>query len=127
MSWEDLMSEIHGRLPDGTWVRGVEVFRRLYSAVGWGAVVSLSRLPLIRGMLDFGYRVFARNRLRLTGRCTPCEKSCRLDNRQAPKSTLGRSARTYRIAGAERAAAAAAGNGSAGSRVPAERALPKWQ
>lgn len=26
---ERLMSEIHGRLPDGTWVAGVEVFRRL--------------------------------------------------------------------------------------------------
>lgn len=30
---EKLMAEIHGRLPDGTWVTGVEVFRRLYTAV----------------------------------------------------------------------------------------------
>ena len=28
------MSEIQGRLPDGTWVSGVEVFRRIYSAIG---------------------------------------------------------------------------------------------
>lgn len=64
-----LMAEIHGRLPDGAVIRGVEVFRRLYSAVGWGPLVRLSRLPGIRLGLDVAYRVFARHRLRLTGRC----------------------------------------------------------
>ena len=28
-----LLAEIHGRLPDGTWLQGVEVFRRMYAAV----------------------------------------------------------------------------------------------
>lgn len=65
-----LMAEIHGRLPDGTWIVGVEVFRRLYAAVGLGPLVCITRWPGIRGMLDFGYRVFARNRLKLTGRCS---------------------------------------------------------
>ena len=68
--YETLMTEIHGRLPNGTWVQGVEVFRRLYAAVGFGPIVMLTRLPLIRQILDIGYRVFARNRLRLTGRCS---------------------------------------------------------
>lgn len=67
---EALMAEIHGRLPDGSWIRGVEVFRRLYVAFGWGPLVALSRWPGIRQLLEFGYRVFARNRLRWTGRCT---------------------------------------------------------
>lgn len=67
---ETFMSEIQGRLPDGTWVSGVEVFRRLYAAVGLGPLVWLTRLPLIRRLLDWGYGVFARNRLRLTGRCS---------------------------------------------------------
>ena len=65
-----LMDRIHGRLPDGTLVEGVEVFRRLYAAVGFGPLVALTRLPGISHLLDAGYRVFARNRLRLTGRCT---------------------------------------------------------
>jgi predicted DCC family thiol-disulfide oxidoreductase YuxK len=69
-----LMAQMHGRLPDGTWLQGVEVFRRLYAAVGFGPLVLLSRLPLISQLLDWGYAVFARNRLRLTGRCTA--KSC---------------------------------------------------
>ncbi len=67
---EDLMAEIHGRLPDGQWIVGVEVFRRLYAAVGLGPLVFLSRAPVISHGLELAYRVFARNRLRLTGRCS---------------------------------------------------------
>lgn len=68
-TYEDLMARIQGRLPDGTWIEGVEVFRRLYSAVGFGPVVWVTRLPVISQLMTIGYRVFARNRLRLTGRC----------------------------------------------------------
>lgn len=71
---QELMAQIHGRLPDGTLVRGVEVFRHLYSAVGWTWPVALTRLPVVRPLLDAGYRVFAKNRLRLTGRSDACEK-----------------------------------------------------
>lgn len=71
---DELMAEIHGRLPDGTLIDGVEVFRRLYGAVGWGWLVAPTRLPLIRQGLDLAYRYFARYRLRLTGRCdTQCK------------------------------------------------------
>ena len=65
----ELMARIHGRLPDGSWIEGVEVFRRLYAAIGFGPLVSVTRWPLVRQVLDVGYRVFARYRLRLTGRC----------------------------------------------------------
>ena len=68
-SREDLMARIHARLPDGTWLESVEVFRQLYTRLGFGFLVRLSRLPGIAQLLDWGYRVFARNRLRLTGRC----------------------------------------------------------
>lgn len=64
-----LLAEIHGRLPDGSLIRGVEVFRRLYAAVGWGWLVAVTRWPGVRHALEFGYRIFARHRLRLTGRC----------------------------------------------------------
>ena len=69
LSWETLMDRIHGRLPDGTLVEGVEVFRRLYAAVGFGPLVALSRLPGVSQLLDLAYHAFAKNRLRLTGRC----------------------------------------------------------
>jgi predicted DCC family thiol-disulfide oxidoreductase YuxK len=73
-SHDELMARMHGRLPDGTWVQGGEVFRRMYGAVGFRRLAAISRWPLVRQILEAGYVVFARNRLRLTGRCTT--KSC---------------------------------------------------
>ena len=72
-SYGQLMGEIHGRLPDGTWIKGVEVFRRLYHAIGWTWIVAVSRWPLISNLLNWGYGVFARRRLFLTGRLDSCE------------------------------------------------------
>jgi predicted DCC family thiol-disulfide oxidoreductase YuxK len=74
VSQQALMERIHGRLPDGTLLVGVEVFRRLYGSVGFGWIVSLTRLPGVAGLLDAGYGWFARRRLRLAGRCA--EGSC---------------------------------------------------
>ena len=45
LTHDELMARMHGRLPDGALIEGVEVFRRLYAAVGFGPVVALTRLP----------------------------------------------------------------------------------
>lgn len=74
--FEQLMAEIHGRLPDGRWVKGVEVFRRLYSAVGLGPLVSVTRWAGIEQVLDAAYAAFARRRLRWTNRC---DANCRVE------------------------------------------------
>ncbi len=68
---EALMSQLHGRLPNGRWLTGVEVFRRMYQAAGFGWLVAITRLPGLSHALGAAYRLFARNRLRLTGRCHP--------------------------------------------------------
>ena len=68
-TWDQLMDRIRGRLADGTPVEGVEVFRQLYGAVGLAPLVALTRLPGVRQLLDIAYEKFAKNRLRLTGRC----------------------------------------------------------
>ena len=74
VDWDSFMRRIHARLADGSWIRGVEVFRRLYAAVGFGPLVWLSRAPGLSALLDFGYEKFAANRLKWTGRCTDaCE------------------------------------------------------
>jgi predicted DCC family thiol-disulfide oxidoreductase YuxK len=65
----EFMDRIHARLPDGSWLEGVEVFRRLYAAAGFGALVAPTRLPGVSHALEWAYRVFARNRMRWTGRC----------------------------------------------------------
>jgi predicted DCC family thiol-disulfide oxidoreductase YuxK len=73
-----LMSQIRAKLPDGTWIEGVEVFRRLYSAIGFGLLVSLTRLPGVKWLLDVAYGYFAKNRLRFTGRCQTVNSSCQI-------------------------------------------------
>src|SRR3954468_14103404 len=45
LTFEALMDRIHGRLPDGRVVEGVDVFRRLYAAVGFRRLAAFSRLP----------------------------------------------------------------------------------
>lgn len=67
--WPALMARIHGRLPDGTILQGVEVFRRLYAAVGFRKLAAATRLPGVTQLLDFSYTLFAKNRLKFTGRC----------------------------------------------------------
>jgi hypothetical protein len=74
---DELMGHIHGRMGDGAFIEGVEVFRQLYAAVGFAPVVALTRVPGVSHALDFGYRVFAKNRLKWTGRCEP-NGACRV-------------------------------------------------
>ena len=74
VGWDALMARIHGRLPDGTLIQGVEVFRQVYRAIGMRRLVALSRLPVVAQLLELFYRVFAASRLRLTGRCA--DRAC---------------------------------------------------
>ena len=64
-----LMDRIHGRFPDGRWIEGVEVFRQIWTALGWSWLVFPTRLPGISHGLNLAYGLFAKNRLKLTGRC----------------------------------------------------------
>ena len=61
-------ARIHGELPDGTIVEGVDVFVHLYEALDRGWLVRPARWRGLRPLLDRAYLWFARNRLRLTGR-----------------------------------------------------------
>ena len=78
-----LMKRIHARLPSGELIEGVEVFRRLYAAVGFPRLVAMTRLPVVSHGLDLAYKVFAKNRLRLTGRCAKTDDgSCSVAGRE---------------------------------------------
>ena len=79
--WSAMMARIHARLADGTLVEGVEVFRRIYALLGFGPLVAVTRLPGLSHLLDAGYAWFARNRMRLAGRCE--DGSCGLPGRSA--------------------------------------------
>jgi predicted DCC family thiol-disulfide oxidoreductase YuxK len=67
-----VMGTIHGVAADGTLITGMEVFRRAYAAVGYGWTLAWTGWPGVRWVCDAGYRLFAKYRLRLTGR-SACE------------------------------------------------------
>lgn len=105
----ELMASLHARLPDGTWLTGVDSFRAVYAAVGLRRLVALSRLPGVSWALDRGYAWFARNRLRLTGRCEADACSApgpaRLDGQRRAVHPRGGTAFEAVAAGATRVAA----------------------
>ncbi|HIV70508.1 MAG TPA: DUF393 domain-containing protein [Candidatus Aquabacterium excrementipullorum] len=61
----DLMSMIHAVQADGQVIRGVEVFRRAYGAVGMGWVTAPTAWPVLRQWADRAYPVLVRNRYRI--------------------------------------------------------------
>lgn len=63
-SIQELMREIHGRMPDGQYIKGVDVFREIYGRLGYSRAVSLTRLPGIRWILGRAYSLFAMIRFR---------------------------------------------------------------
>lgn len=60
-----VIAELHGVLPDGTVTRGMESVRRSWQAAGLGGWIAWTRWPLLRPLADFGYRLFARHRIRV--------------------------------------------------------------
>lgn len=68
LTFERVMGTIHGVTAEGGIVEGMEVFRRAYAAVGHGWFLAPTGWPILRGVFDRLYRVFARYRLGLTGR-----------------------------------------------------------
>lgn len=68
------MRKLRAVLPGGKVVTGVEVFRQTYDAIGLGWVFALTSYPVIGGIADKMYDVWAENRLRLTGRAELAEQ-----------------------------------------------------
>ncbi|MDP1563202.1 MAG: DUF393 domain-containing protein [Pirellulaceae bacterium] len=75
-TWDELMAEMHGRLPDGTWVIGLDTFDHLYRVLRCGWMVRWTRWSWFRPAANLMYQVFARYRTKLPRRKTG---SCRVD------------------------------------------------
>ena len=67
-SLEELMREIHARIvhhqesdsdSSSKWFTGVDVFREMYSRVGFKKSVRVSNLPVVSQLLKLSYRMFA--------------------------------------------------------------------
>jgi predicted DCC family thiol-disulfide oxidoreductase YuxK len=64
----DLLALIHARTADGRVIKGVEVFRLAYEAVGLKGISSAMRLPVLGPLAEWAYPVLARNRHRIPRR-----------------------------------------------------------
>lgn len=62
MSQTDFITEIHAQCADGRFVKGMEVFRLAYRAVGLGWAVAPASWGPLRQPANALYRLFARNR-----------------------------------------------------------------
>jgi predicted DCC family thiol-disulfide oxidoreductase YuxK len=62
LSFDQLMRSIHGKMPTGEYVVGVEVFRQIYRRLGFQRTVSLTQVSAIGFLLNAGYSVFAKLR-----------------------------------------------------------------
>jgi predicted DCC family thiol-disulfide oxidoreductase YuxK len=65
VSREELLELIHATKSDGSIIKGVEVFRLAYRAVGLGWVVAPTGWSIFRTVADRLYAVVARNRHRI--------------------------------------------------------------
>ena len=74
-----LMGRIHARTARGEWITGLEVFRQLYAEAGLGWMWTWTRWPGLEPLAERTYDLFARNRLRLTGRTCSADAQCRVD------------------------------------------------
>ena len=68
ISYEEAMAKIHAILPDGSIVTNMEVFQRVYEVLGMGWVYSFIKIPLLGKIADYFYGIWAKLRLKLTGR-----------------------------------------------------------
>ena len=86
LSWQDLNDRIHGQLPDGSLITGLDVTYLAWKYVGKGWVYAPLRWPVIKWFADAVYLLFARYRYSisylLTGkkRCDSCvSSSCSIE------------------------------------------------
>lgn len=68
IDFETAMGRIHALLPDGSVIRDVEVFRRVYAALGMGWVYAATKWPLVGPLVDRIYDIWAHKRLAIAGR-----------------------------------------------------------
>jgi predicted DCC family thiol-disulfide oxidoreductase YuxK len=60
---------MHVRTADGRLHQGADAFLVIWEALGQRRLLALSHLPGVLPLMRRAYRLFARNRKRLTGRC----------------------------------------------------------
>lgn len=78
LTMAQVVGAMHAIRPDGSIVRGVDVFAEVYDAVGWKWLARSIRSPATRPLAKLGYRIFATVRPWLSKfKPTECTTACR--------------------------------------------------
>lgn len=64
-TFDAMMGQLHLQDSQGEWYIGMDASRALYTVLGYRRLMWVSCLPGLRGLLNAGYRFFARRRIRL--------------------------------------------------------------
>ncbi|MGK7911642.1 MAG: thiol-disulfide oxidoreductase DCC family protein [Synechococcus sp.] len=68
IDFKTAMGVIHAVKSDGAIIRGVDVFRQVYDALGIGWIYAATRWPVVGPLVDKLYELWADRRLAVTGR-----------------------------------------------------------
>lgn len=70
LSESELLHDLRLLLPDGSQIRGADVYRYATRRIWWAwPVYVFSITPGLRNVFDWGYRTFAQNRFRVSSAC----------------------------------------------------------
>ena len=75
ITYKQAMERIHALKNDGSFIKDVEVFQEAYQLIGLGWIYAPTKLPIIDNLIQFIYKLWAKNRLRITSRPS-LEKLC---------------------------------------------------
>ena len=80
ISYEKAMSNLHGILHNDNLIQGLDVLAYAYQLVGLGWVYFPTKIPIISNFLKIFYSIWAKYRLKITGRNTLeilCDTKCK--------------------------------------------------
>lgn len=84
VSIETLSASLHAKFPSGELHSGPEAIRRVLHALGRGSLAAWTRWPIIRPIVDWCYKLFARNRLRFFEIKHDCnDGACSISNHES--------------------------------------------
>ena len=76
LDWHALNARIHGLLPDGSLITGLDVTHQAWKAVGVGWLYAPLRWPVIRIVADWCYIKFAKHRYTISYLLTGKKRTC---------------------------------------------------
>ena len=63
---QEFIKEMNGIDENGNWLKGMDVFRKTYSKVGWGFLINWTSWPILKTLFDQLYKIFSKVRPKIS-------------------------------------------------------------